>query len=194
MAERTERSVAMNQEHSSDAMSHRKQSLLALDIRAQKLGFVIFEGPTKLLDWGIRVYGSPRQRARNAVEKRVSALLDSHMPSALVARQIRVQSQKDARQLRRIINTIRREARRRSVGVHVLSATAVKKFFAHSGPKTKYEIASTLAEWFEDIAWQLPNKKKTWQSERFNMAIFDALATGVAFFGSKGPIRNVDVE
>jgi hypothetical protein len=176
----------MGQEHISDATRHRTRSLLALDIRAQKMGFALFEEPTKLFDWGIRVYGGTKQRAKDAVENRISSLLDSYVPSTLVIRKIRVRSPKTARQLRRIINTIRREARQTPVTVHVLSAGAVMKFFAQSGLRTKYEIASTLAEWFEDVAWQLPKKRKTWQSERFNMAIFDAVATGVAFFGIEG--------
>jgi hypothetical protein len=156
------------------------------------LGFAVFKGPTKLLDWGIRVYNGPRQRTGNSLEKRISSLLDFHAPSTLVIRKIHVHSPTTAQQLARIIKTIRVEARRRSVGVHVLRAAAVKKFFARSGLTTKHEIALTLAEWFKDIAWKLPNKKKTWQSERFNMVIFDALATGVAFFGLESFIRKVD--
>ena len=170
------------------------QPLLALDVRAQKLGFVVFDGPTKLLDWGIRVYGCPKQRARRAVEKRIIPLLESHMPSALVIRRVHIHSPKTARKMRRIIKTIRKEARRRSISVNVLSAAVVKKFFARSGLQTKYEIASTLAEWFEELAWNLPNRKKAWQSERFSMAIFDAVATGVAFFGLKRPIEKTDGE
>jgi hypothetical protein len=175
-------------------MSIRNWSVIALDIRAQKMGFAVFKGPTKLLDWGIRVYGGPKQRARHAVEKRIIPLLESQVLSALVIRKVHVHSPKTVRQLRRIIKTIRMEARRRSISVNVLSAAAVKKFFAQSGVKTKYEIACTLAEWFEDLAWNLPNKKKTWQSERFNMAIFDAVATGVAFIGLKHPIGKTDGE
>jgi hypothetical protein len=173
---------------SSSTKLYRNRSLLALDIRAQRLGFALFDGPTKLLDWGIRVYGGPSQRAGKAVENRISSLLDSHAPSTLVIRRIHVHSPTTAQQLARIIKTIRVEARRRSAGVHVLSATAVKKFFARSGLTTKHEIALTLAEWFEDIAWKLPQKKKTWQSERFNMVIFDAVATGACFFAVKDSI------
>jgi hypothetical protein len=158
------------------------------------LGFAVFEGPPKLLVWGIHKYGGTKQRLRDAVEKRILSLLDFHDPSILVIRQIRVHSPKTSRQLSHIINTIRTEAKRRSVDVHILSAVVVKKFFARSGQTTKQEIASILAEWFEDIAWKLPDKKKAWQSERHNMVIFDALGTGVAFFGLKESIKEVDRE
>lgn len=183
--------VAMGDGRSPSEMHSRNRSLLALDIRAQGLGFAVFEGPARLFDWGTREYGGTGQRLRDAVVKRISLLLDFYGPSALVIRRIRVHSPKISRQLRHIINTIRVEAKRRSVGVKVLSAKSVKKFFAQSGPTTKDEIASTLAEWFEDIAWKLPKRRKPWQPERYNMVIFDAVATGVTFFGSRDPAKKV---
>lgn len=194
MAERTQRAVGVGKEHSSDAMRYRKQTLLALDVRSQKLGFVVFEGPTKLLSWGTRDYSGTGQRARDAVVKRINDLLDHDELSVLVIRKIHVDAPTTAKHLQFIITTIREEAKRRSVKVHILSAAAVKKFFTQLGWKTKHEIASTLAEWFEVIAWKLPNKKKTWQSERHNMVIFDAVATGVTFFGLRKSAKEADRE
>ena len=38
-----------------------------------------------------------------------------------------------------------------------------------------------LAEWFEDLAWKPPLRRKPWQHEPHNTVIFDALATAVVF-------------
>jgi hypothetical protein len=178
----------------SSALRCRNRCLLALDIRAQKLGFVVFDGPTRLLGSGNRRYGGTKQRPRGAVVKRISSLLDFYEPSILVIRKTHIHSPKTSRQVGNIIDTIRIEAKRRSVDVQILSAKTVKKFFAQSGPTAKHEIASTLAGRFEDLAWKLPKKRKAWQSERHNIVIFDAAATGVAFFGSKDPIKKVSGE
>jgi len=174
----------MGEEQASSTMPCRHRSLLALDIRAQKLGFAAFAEPSRLLGCGIRKYGGTRQLLRDAVVQRITSLLDFYAPPVVVIRKPHVHSPETSRQVGKVINTIRIEAKRRSINVQIVSASTVKKFFSKSDPATKHEIASALAERFEDIAWKLPKKRKVWQSERHNMLIFDAVATGVAFFGS----------
>jgi hypothetical protein len=68
----------------------------------------------------------------------------------------------------------------------------VRRFFDQTGSATKHEIASTLAEWFIELAWKLPAKRKPWQSENYQMVIFDAVATGAAFLALKDAMKNVD--
>ena len=165
--------------------------LLALDVRAQRLGFVVFDGPSRLQGWGTRRYGGTGQRPRGTVATRINALLDFYTPPVVVIRKPRIHSPETSRHVGDVINAIRIEAKRRAADVHVVSATTVKKFFTQSGLASKDEIASTLAERFEEITWKLPKKRKKWQSERYNMLIFDAVATGVAFFASKHATEKV---
>ena len=44
----------------------------------------------------------------------------------------------------------------------------------------KYEIASLLAECFPVLHWELPPKRKIWESEHYRMSIFDAAALAVS--------------
>ena len=67
--------------------------------------------------------------------------------------------------------------------VRWIPAKTVRAFFADHGAATKHAVASLLAEWFEELTWQVPAKRKPWQSERYNTLMFDALATGMAFLG-----------
>jgi Holliday junction resolvasome RuvABC endonuclease subunit len=194
VAERTQRIVAIGKKQTSTTPNGDNRSLLALDIRAQKFGFVIFKEQTELLTFGTRKYGGTKRSLIHAVLKRIGLLLDFYEPSVVVIRQISARSPAASRQLGQIIKTVRMEARRRNVDTHILNSDGVKKFFAKSGLATKHEIASTLAEWYKDIAWKLPNKKKAWQSERHNLVIFDAVATGVAFFGLKDLVEKSDGE
>jgi len=173
-------------------MTHgRSLSLLALDVRTQRLGFVVFDGPSRLQGWGTRRYGGTGQRLRDPVATRINSLLNFYAPPVVVIRKPRIHSLETSRRVGDVINTIRIEAKRRSANVHVVNAKTVKKFFTQSGLTSKDEIAPILAERFEEIAWKLPKKRKKWQSERYNMLIFDALATGVAFFGSKHASKKV---
>ena len=47
------------------------------------------------------------------------------------------------------------------------------------GPLTKWDIASSLAQEFRELAHKLPEKRREWQSEDDRMGIFMALATAV---------------
>jgi len=178
MAHGAERALAANKK----AEPHTKNRLLALEVRPQKFGFVVFEGPTRLLDWGVcGCGGSGRDLGRTAGNK-IGSLLDLYMPAAVVMRRRRVLTSKAERKLEIVVGTIRAEAKRRSVNVQFLNTQAVRRFFAPYGSTTKHAIASVLAEWFEDLRWKLPRERNPWESEARTMAIFDAVATGMALF------------
>jgi hypothetical protein len=81
-----------------------------------------------------------------------------------------------------VTRRIERELKRHKVRLQFVDAAEVRYFFGQHGCKTKHDIASVLAAWFEELAWKLPPKRKPWQSERHATALFDAVAVGVTFF------------
>lgn len=162
--------------------------MLALDVRSRKVGFVVFEGPDNLLDWGVKSYAPQYGPLEVTVSKKIGNVLKLVLPSAIV---LRIPSERLVRKNGRIkvvVNTLRKEVRRRSVSLRFLGRQRVKKFFMGRGVTTKHGIASLLAERFPDLAWKLPPKRKPWQSEAYSMTIFDAAAAGVAHFGL--PVAN----
>jgi hypothetical protein len=59
-----------------------RSSEKALEARSGKIGFVIFEGPARLLDWGVFGCTELTSRLREVVAKRVRPLLFRHqLPS-----------------------------------------------------------------------------------------------------------------
>ena len=52
--------------------------------------------------------------------------------------------------------------------------------FGEDRPIRKDEIASLLAERFPVLHWELPPKRKIWESEHYRMSIFDAAALAVS--------------
>jgi hypothetical protein len=181
MAEGAEKIVGVGQQ---GAVSfYGKGRLLALEVRPHKLGFVVFEGPARLLDWGVRSCIGRGKRLEASVAKGIDPLLKLYAPSTLVMRSRHSLTWNTRVALRRNIKTVRRQAQVRLVDVHLLTNQKVKLFFAKQRAETKHQIASTLVGWFEELAWKLPQKRRLWQSENHNMVIFDAAATGIAFFG-----------
>ena len=87
------------------------------------------------------------------------------------------------RTIRAIAARILAEARLRSIACRFVTTKDIQHVIGRSGATTKYAIATVLIERFPDIAWKLPPKRRPWESEHYNAAIFDAAAAAVAFLG-----------
>ena len=157
----------------------RHERVLALDVRPQKYGFAVLEGPDALLDWGVRSCRNG-QIVRTG---RIDSLLQSYSPHFVVIRRREHNSRKAANAVRALIAKITTEARRYSVKTRFISGKRIRRLFERYGCMNKHEIASLLAEWFDEIRWKLPTKRRPWESEKYNTLIFDGVATGIAFFG-----------
>jgi hypothetical protein len=80
-----------------------------------------------------------------------------------------------------MLAAIKKEALARRIPVHVLSPRDVRKMFSERSTN-KYEIASAVAAGLPELRTILPPKRRPWESERYNMSIFDAAAVGLAHF------------
>jgi hypothetical protein len=155
--------------------------VLALDVHPQSFGFVVFEGPNQILDWGVRSFRAGVNAVKIPAATRFLALLDEFRPSAVVIGE-RL-ARKTAKQAK-MLATIRRQARYRGILVRCISRGDVNRAFV-GFESNKYEVASVLARQFPDLALRLPPRRKCWQSEDYRMGIFDAAAVGVAYFARR---------
>ena len=165
-------------------MSHGSPRALALELRPRRFGFAVFEGPSQLLDWGACTYGRPRDSQSITAATRIAPLIDTYTPSVAIVRKRTKLSSDVAKAMVAVTLRIEGELKRHEVRLQSVDADEVRYFFGQYGCKTKHDIASVLADWFEELAWKLPPKRKPWQSERHSTALFDAVAVGVAFFGA----------
>jgi hypothetical protein len=165
-------------------VSHGSARAVALEVRPQRLAFAVFEGPRQLLDWGTRTHRPSRSDKSTNAGARIAPLIDTYTPLIAIIRQRTNLSSNTARVVGAVTRRIERELKQHGVRLHFVGADEVRYFFGQYGCKTKHEIASVLADWFEELSWKLPPKRKPWQSERHATALFDAVAVGVAFFAA----------
>lgn len=164
-------------------VNHIRERVLALDLRAGKCGFAVFEGPHALLDFGTRSYARKYGPAKAASRKQFARLLTLHSPSLIVFRSAITGSNDTRTRMELIVATLRRLARNQRVRVRFLSRKKVKSFFEVQALVTKYAVASHLAEQFLELTWKLtPSGRKPWESEPSQMPVFDAVATAVVHF------------
>jgi len=163
-----------------------EKRVIALDVHPRSFGFVVFEGPNDMLDWGIRSFRPGVNAVKVPAAKKLLALLDEFRPSAVVIRE-RLTSRTAKRT--KMLSTIERQARSRRIPVRFISRRDVNRTFV-GFDSNKYEVASALARQFPDLASRLPPKRKCWQSEDYRMGIFDAAAVGVAYFVRRKSVKH----
>jgi hypothetical protein len=152
--------------------------VLAFDVRPKRFGFVVFEGPDRLLDWGIRSFSSGASAAKLPADKKILSLIKDLSPSVIVVRERQGYSDVN------ILRTLRHQARNRTIPLRFISRKAIVRAFA-GNEKNKHEVASALAQQFSILMSKLPRRHKCWQSEDYRMSIFDAAAAGVAYFSRR---------
>src|SRR5437899_2440758 len=154
-----------------------QKRVLALDVHPSRFGYVIFEGPDRMLDWGVRSFRDGVNAVRIPPAQKVAALLDDFAPSGVVLEK----QVSHTRKVSKMMETIRREAAKRRVSVRWVTRRMVKQTFA-GHDRNKDEIASVLGERLRELAPKVPPRRRIWQSEDYRMSVFDAAALGVAYF------------
>jgi hypothetical protein len=150
--------------------------ILAVDLRAHRFGYAIFELPHQLLDCGIPTFDSSYILA-----VRLQVLIKLFRPSVIVldpgAR--RGLRKKEWRAL--LITSIRQRASKLGVSVTVVPASVLRNFLKSLGTRNKYRLARLLIGWFPQLSRPTPTARKSYEPERWMMARFDAVGLGVAY-------------
>jgi hypothetical protein len=152
---------------------------MALEIRSRRFGYAVFQG-ADLLDWGVRSYPAGVSAGESAVRS-LTFLLKLYAPSVVIARRTRRAKDVSSEQATRISKKIGAKLKRSFIPLALLNRRFVFDYFAGNGCHNKYEIATFLAARFPRLKLRLPRPRKPWEPERYVLAVFDAVATAVAF-------------
>jgi hypothetical protein len=111
--------------------------------------------------------------------ERIEPLLALYSPSVVVFRSMGSANKWQKR--RRVIFAVKRTLAKRSIDVQVITRGDVRSRFIETGSKSKYQIAIAIAQMFPELRMKSPPIRKPWQTEHYNIAIFDAIASALAY-------------
>ncbi len=157
-------------------------TILAIDLRHRRLGYAVFEGHRMLRDSGLRVYRATGKTEAAMASKRIAVLLKLYSPSVIVIKQERWDRARTSIHIRSLVAVMNHVASAYSTPIFLVAHDDVRMTFRNMGCETRDEIAAALARIFPELAWRLPPKRLFFQSEHPRMAMFDAIALGLAYW------------
>jgi len=154
----------------------RQTRVLAVEIRADRLGYAVFESPEKLLDFGGVWFDSAA-----AARSRILRLLGRVCPTLIVLRRVRPHGPRRMAAWRSINRIVRNEAKKRSITIGDIADNTLVEYFKRYSCHSKYDVAALLATWFPETAWRLTARRKIYDPEPRAMLYFDSAALAVAY-------------
>jgi hypothetical protein len=140
-------------------------------------------------DWGICETRGKRRHRRCIA--RVGKILDRYRPDALIIRDTSSQGHRTPRAAS-LNATTSEMANNRGIPIHAYSRDHVRDAFEYAGVVNKHSMAQLIAKHVPTFERHVPPPRKPWMSEDRRMALFDAAALGVVFFGKKGLSEGTD--
>ncbi len=156
-----------------------QKRVLAIDPTHRGFGYVIFEGPDFLIDWGLREVDGPKNKAAIAA---AAELIGRYRPRIMVLEDVTAKGCRRCRRVRELVEVLDRYGRERGLTVRKVAQSRVKRTFLPLGIRNKNQMARFIAARFPELARCLPPERKPWMSEDLRTAIFDAAAFVLAFF------------
>jgi hypothetical protein len=163
-------------------MSKTPSRILAVEIRAGRLGYAAFETPNRLLDFGAAWFDSSA-----TARLRIASLLRIFRPSVLLLRKGSSHRSRKNTLRKSVARIVRSEGRKLSISIALMTDRVFDAYFERNSCRNKYNIAALLATWFPEIAWRLPPRRKFYEPEARAMLYFDAAALGAAYLAQQNP-------
>jgi hypothetical protein len=156
------------------------QLICAIYPSTRGFGYAVFEGPTTLVDWGVKTV---RKRQKNLASlAKVRELLSFYRPDVIVLEDYQGRGSRRTKRIQTLINLIAAHATEVRIPTAAYSRADMRACF---GLTTKRGIAEALVREFPELEPRLPPVRKIWMSEDVRMNIFDAAALAITFFDRK---------
>jgi len=156
--------------------------VLAISGSPRGFAFVLFQGPTTPVDWGVRTIPGKDKNPLCLIA--IKKLVREYRPGMIVLEETGRDSRRGPR-LRALNRAIVELAAREKVRVARYTRAQVRAAFAADNVRTRPEIAKAIAAKIPAFAPKLPPLRKIWMSEDPRQSLFDAAALGVAEFGMR---------
>lgn len=156
---------------------------LAIAPTTRGFGYIVFETPDIPMDWGVKEVH--RNKTRDCLLK-AQVLMHMLQPSVLVVEDAQHPGSRRSKRVKMLLDKIADLAQQRGIAVERCSRHEVLTAFVRMGAETKDDIALAVTRLVPELAPRLPPRRRIWESEHYSMAIFEAAALALTYFGRHG--------
>jgi hypothetical protein len=146
------------------------------------LGFAVFEGPLRLIDWG--TYRAQSGDKNRTCLRRLDALVKRYEPRVVLFEERGPRDRQRSKRIRHFILDATIYVRNRRILLKRIPRRRIRELFEAQGAQTKQGIAECIVDWFPELSEDLPPRRKAWMPEQPRMGMFEALALALTYFGS----------
>ena len=155
--------------------------VLGVHPTSRGFGWALFESPIQPLFWGIVETRTHRNRDALAAFR---VLLDRYQPEMLAMEQFEHRPARRNGRIKKLGAALVALAHKQGLQSAILPRAAIGIIIAQDSTATRYEIAQTIANKVEALAYRMPAKRKPWESEKPNLSIFSAAACALTWYAN----------
>lgn len=142
-------------------------------------GWVAFEGPFTLHDWGTcRAHTNKNDMSMRRFEK----LIERLKPDTLVLEAFEGLGVRRSQRVMRLCRSMIASVSVQGIDVAVYGRNDVKGAFAHLGAADRHSTAQALVRLFDVLRPLLPPRRRAWEMANDRMGIFNAAAVTLVHF------------
>lgn len=155
--------------------------VLALFPSTRGMAFALFDSPLSLVDWGhVSIKGDSRNLKCTDAAKR---LIERYVPDVVVLEDTSKRIHSRGARIAALNQAFVTLAVLQGVEVLRLPSKEIRQRFEAVGARTKEERAKMIANMLPALSHKLPPKRKAWMSEDPRMALFEAAALALGYYG-----------
>ena len=167
-----------------------RRRILAIHPVSRGFGFVVFEEPHRLIDWGV---ASCRKRTRTKLGwtymrseclDKIGRHLARYQPSLVLMQDCADADSGRCHNTQRFLDSILHFSVKKKVSVRTFSREDIRKAFADFRAMTRPEIASVIANYFPELV-PLPKHRDIFIGEDARMSLFSAMSLIFTLFHSE---------
>jgi hypothetical protein len=146
---------------------------------AHGFGWVVFESPNSVLDWGT-ASARPKRSAR--LIARFDRILKRYEPSVFVLEEFGEDVPRRGKNVRSLCREMLHRAACAGCETQVFRRSQIRACFDELEEMTRHDIAVAIADRLDELALRLPPVRTPWSSQDPRQSLFDAAAVALTYY------------
>lgn len=160
-------------------MKSNNETVLAIYPNFRGFGYAFLESPTEPRDCGIVTI---RPICNRKCLERIKKFIDYYRPTLIVLQDFSGKYSNKSTRVKTLIDNLISFCHTNQISVKQYSREQIRFVFSQFQVKSKYAIAKKIVEWLPQFKNKMPEVRKPWMCDDYNMGIFDAVSLALTHF------------